>query len=105
LYPGRLYTFDVPAYTASAQRLVDFIRNRPVAHVLGTHIEQTNTPYLDYPTGTAYQPNEHSLALTRAHVLELNDAFTGIMKEKVQKVALPDFTVVPRTPPAAKSTP
>jgi hypothetical protein len=64
---------------------------------LGTHIEQTRTPYLDYPRGTTYQPDEHSLDLTRGHVLELNDAFLK-MQGKLQKVALPDFTVVPRAP-------
>jgi hydroxyacylglutathione hydrolase len=46
------------------ERLVDFICNRPVAHVPGTHIEQTNTPYLGYLPGTAYQRSEHSLAFT-----------------------------------------
>jgi hydroxyacylglutathione hydrolase len=99
LYPGRLSVSeaDLPAFTASAQRLADFVRDRAIAHVLGTHIEQTRTPYLDYPRGTTYQPDEHSLDLTRGHVLELNDAFLK-MQGKLQKVALPDFTVVPRVP-------
>jgi glyoxylase-like metal-dependent hydrolase (beta-lactamase superfamily II) len=99
LYPGRLYVSeaDFPAFAASAQRLADFVRDHPVAHVMGTHIEQARTPFLDYPRGTAYQPDEHSLDLTRAHVLELNDAFIG-MHGKLQKVALPEFTVAPRIP-------
>jgi glyoxylase-like metal-dependent hydrolase (beta-lactamase superfamily II) len=99
LYPGRLSVSeaDLPAFAASAQRLADFVRDRPIAYVLGTHIEQTRTPYLDYPRGTTYQPDEHSLDLTRGHVLELNDAFLK-MQGKLQKVALPDFTVVPRAP-------
>jgi hydroxyacylglutathione hydrolase len=65
LYPGRLYVAeaDVPTYAASAHRLADFVRSHPVAHVLGTHIEQTRTPYLDYPRGTTYQPEEHSLEI------------------------------------------
>ena len=94
LYPGRLYTTaaDVPVYAASAQRLANFVANHPVAHVLGTHIEQTRTPYVDYPRGTTYQPDEHSLELTRAHVLELNDALQGI-KADPKPVALPDFTI------------
>ena len=102
LYPGRLSVSeaDLPVFTASAQRLADFVDAHPIAHVLGTHIEQTTTPYLDYPRGTTYQPNEHSLDLTRAHVLELNDAFIA-MGGKLQKLALPDFTIVPRaTAPA-----
>jgi hydroxyacylglutathione hydrolase len=99
LYPGRLSVSeaDLPAFAASAQRLADFVRDRAIAHVLGTHIEQTRTPYLDYPRGTTYKPDEHSLDLTRGHVLELNDAFIR-MQGKLQKVALPDFTVVPRAP-------
>ena len=78
-----------------AQRLADFVRDHALAHVLGTHIEQTATPYLDYPRGTTYQPNEHPLELTRASVLELNEAFQS-MHGKLEKVALPEFTVVPR---------
>jgi glyoxylase-like metal-dependent hydrolase (beta-lactamase superfamily II) len=109
LYPGRLSVSeaDLPAYIASAQRLADFVEVHPVSYVLGTHIEQTTTPYLDYPRGSVYQPEEHSLDLTRAHVLELNDAFQS-MNGKLEKIALPDFTIVPRQarPPAApKPTP
>jgi glyoxylase-like metal-dependent hydrolase (beta-lactamase superfamily II) len=103
LYPGRLYVGepDVPAYAASAQRLADFVRDHPVAHVLGTHIEQTRTAYVDYPRGTTYQPEEHALALTRAHVLELNDAF--LRMKTPTTVALPDFTISVRpAQPAAK---
>jgi hydroxyacylglutathione hydrolase len=94
LYPGRLYTSeaDVPTYAASAQRLADFVQIHPIAHVLGTHIEQTRTPYVDYPRGTAYQPEEHSIELSRAHVIELNDAFQR-MRGKPTTVALPDFTI------------
>jgi glyoxylase-like metal-dependent hydrolase (beta-lactamase superfamily II) len=106
LYPGRLSVSaaDLPTFTASAGRLADFVRTHPVGHVLGTHIEQTRTPYLDYPRGTVYQPDEHSLDLERAHVFELNDAFIG-MNGNLQKVALPDFTIVPRTAPAPKTQP
>ncbi len=98
LYPGRLYTSDtdVPVYTASAQRLANFVGSHPIAHVLGTHIEQSRTPYVDYPRGTAYQPDEHALELTRAHVLELNDAFQK-MNGKPASVALPEFTISVRT--------
>lgn len=94
LYPGRLYTTeaDVPTYADSAQRLADFVMIHPIAHVLGTHIEQSRTPYVDYPRGSIYQPDEHTLELSRAHVLELNDAFQA-MKGKPATVALPDFTI------------
>jgi len=97
LYPGRLYVGEaqIPTYAASAQRLVDFVRLHPVAHVLGTHIEQGSQPYFDYPRGTKYQPKEHVLELSRAHVFELNEAFKK-MDGKPIKMVFSDFAVVPR---------
>ena len=94
LYPGRLYVRDGPAFAASIRRLVDFTRDRPVAHILGAHIENTRTPYLDYPEGTTYQPDEHALELGRAHLLELNDALTEMGGAIVRRM-LRDFTVWP----------
>ncbi len=97
LYPGRLYVpiADMPAFTASAAKLAAFVKTHQIAHVLGTHIEQAATPYVDYPTGTVYQPDEHALALTRAHVLELSEACNA-MGATPQTTALPDFTIVVR---------
>jgi hydroxyacylglutathione hydrolase len=97
LYPGLLSVnqSDLATFTASTQRLTDFVGNHPVAHVLGTHIEQKATPYADYGRGTRYQPEEHVLELSRAHVLELNEAFISLHGE-LQTVAMPDTTIVPR---------
>jgi hydroxyacylglutathione hydrolase len=94
LYPGRLYVQDSAAFTLSIQRLVDFTRGKIVAHVLGNHIEQTRTPYLDYPRGTVYQPDEHQLELGRAELLELNSALQE-MRGKIVKTAFRDFTIWP----------
>jgi glyoxylase-like metal-dependent hydrolase (beta-lactamase superfamily II) len=94
LYPGRLYVEDAPAFSLSIQRLVDFTHRKIVTHVLGNHVEQTRTPYLDYPIGTVYQPDEHELELGRAHLLELNDALRD-MNGKIARMALRDFTVWP----------
>ncbi len=94
LYPGRLYISDWPTFAASTQRLVDFTRDRIVTHVLGTHIEQTNRPYLDYPIGSIYQPEEHALELSRAHLIELNEALREHL-DKPQRLALRDFTLWP----------
>lgn len=108
LYPGRLGVSlaEVPNFAASAKRLAAFVSTHNVAHALGTHIEQTKTAFLDYPRGTVYQPDEHSLDLTRAHVIELNDAFEK-MGNKPATVALPEFTIVVRVPgsnpPAAQA--
>jgi virginiamycin B lyase len=95
VYPGRLYVPDFPSFTASTQRLVDFTRDKPVSHILGTHIEQMRTPFEDYPRGTQYQPDEHVLELSRGDLLELNEALARL-KRNPQKVVLPAMTVVPR---------
>ncbi len=94
LYPGRLYVEDPSAFALSIQRLVDFTQGKIVTHLLGNHIEQTRTPYLDYPVGTIYQPDEHELQLGRAHLLELNDALRR-MNGKVVRMAFRDFTIWP----------
>lgn len=97
LYPGRLYVSDFPAYLASTRRLVEFTEGRPVAHILGCHVEQSATPFVDYPVGTVYQPHEHDLALGRAQLLELLAALEK-MKDQPGKLALRDLTIVPQTP-------
>ncbi len=94
LYPGRLYVSDFPAFAASIQRLVDFTRDKPVAHILGCHIEQSKTPFLDYPIGTKYQPDEHVLELSHAHLVELNEALKSMSGRPV-RYAMRDFTIWP----------
>ena len=95
LYPGRLYVADAQAFAQSVQRLVDFTDGKVIAHVLGNHIEQTRTPYLDYPVGTVYQPDEHVLELGRAQLLELNAALKS-MAGSPRRLAFRDFTVWPK---------
>jgi hydroxyacylglutathione hydrolase len=95
-YPGRLYVRDGVAFTNSIQRLVDFSATHPVSHFLGTHIEQSATPFTDYEVGTVDQPNEHVLQLSRAQLLELNDALKA-MNGKVVRKLLPSLTVWPVT--------
>ncbi len=94
LYPGRLYVRDQAAFTASIRRLVDFTRDKTVTHILGAHIENARTPYVDYPEGTKYQPDEHALELGRAHLLELDDALREMAGHVVRR-ALRDFTIWP----------
>lgn len=94
LYPGRLYVSDAAAFTRSIARLVEFTRTRIVTHILGNHIEQTRTPFLDYPVGTKYQPDEHVLELGRSHLIELNDALRS-MNGTVTRMAMRDFTIWP----------
>lgn len=100
LYPGRLYIRDFAAFEASTERLIRFTEGKPVAHILGCHIEQTRTPFLDYPIGSIYQPDEHPLELSRGSLLELGEALKS-MNGTPKRVALSDFTLWPSLPRTA----
>jgi hydroxyacylglutathione hydrolase len=93
LYPGRLYVHDFPAFVASTERIVRFTNGKIVTHIVGCHIEQSRTPYLDYKIETKYQPDEHSLEMGRGELLELNEGLSH-MKTPV-KMAFRDFTIWP----------
>ncbi len=95
MYPGRLYVADAAAFTKSVKRLVDFTQNLRIAHVLGAHIEEARTPFLDYPIGTKFQADEHTLELSRGQLLELNDAL-GQMGSAIVRRAMADFTIWPK---------
>jgi hypothetical protein len=97
MYPGRLYVQDFPAFQASVERLIDFTKGKPVAHLLGNHIEESSTPFLDYPVGTMYQPNEHEWQLARGSLLELDEALTS-MHGTPKRLALRDFSIWPAGP-------
>ena len=79
LLPGRLMVDDLDAYRASAARLVSFLGERPVTHVLGAHIELDTAGEL-FSSGSTHHPNERALALDKADVLALPaalDDFNG----------------------------
>jgi glyoxylase-like metal-dependent hydrolase (beta-lactamase superfamily II) len=97
LYPGRIYIRDFPAFVASNTRLVNFTEGKLVAHILGCHIEETRTPYLDYPVGTIYQPDEHELALSRGALLEMQSALEKL-NGTPKRIALRDFSLWPSGP-------
>jgi len=97
LYPGRLYVRDAPAFRDSIDRLVTFTAAHEVTHVLGAHIENTRTPYVDYPEGTKHQPDEHVLELGRAHLLELQEGLRS-MPGQLSRRAFRDFTIWPVAP-------
>lgn len=74
LYPGLLTVRDWPAFRASVARLDAFASTHAIDQVLGAHIEMTSMPWRMYPLETRYQPDEHRLALSRAHLRELAQA-------------------------------
>ncbi len=96
-YAGRLYVGGdmFTEFAASHQRMVTFVKGKPVSHILGTHIEQTRTPFKDYPRGTTYQPDEASLELTIDDLIELNQALTDL-GGRLKKVELKKMTIYPR---------
>ena len=94
LYAGRLYIDDFAAYVQSIGRLVDHVAAEDVCHVLGTHIEMTSTPGVDFPFGAEEHPDEHALGLTVDHLVELRDAVETMGVEPVYEVH-DDFIVYP----------
>ena len=70
LISGRLLIDDTPGELATAQRVADFVRDRPVRFVLGGHIEKNAAGEL-FPWESQYHPREHLLQLTKDDVLAL----------------------------------
>jgi hypothetical protein len=94
LYPGRLYVADFPAYQRSIERLVRFTADKPIAHIIGNHIEQSATAFVCYPVGSIFQTDEHPLPLSRGSLLELQDALTA-MQSAPHRMSLRDFSIWP----------
>jgi hydroxyacylglutathione hydrolase len=74
LLPGRLLIEDAGAYRESAVRVVDYLKRRPLTHILGGHIELNATGHA-YRFGSHHHPNEHRLELARADLAALPAAF------------------------------
>jgi hydroxyacylglutathione hydrolase len=70
LMPGRLLIDDATADLASAERAATFVKDRPVAFVLGGHIE-LNSAGKPFPWGSQYHPQEHVLQMTKDDLLAL----------------------------------
>lgn len=76
LMAARLLVDDIDAYRASARRVADFVRDRPVSYVLGGHIEEDRSGRL-YDWQSTYHPDEHALQLGKAEVMALPAALEG----------------------------
>lgn len=97
LYPGLLFINDWTTYRASVERLAAFVRTHAVSYVLGAHVEMTSTAGVNYPYGTIFQPDEHVLELSAAHVLELDAALTALGPTPPSgSVAHDDFVIDPQ---------
>jgi glyoxylase-like metal-dependent hydrolase (beta-lactamase superfamily II) len=83
LLPGRLLVDDRSAYEASARRVAEFLKDRPVSFVLGGHVEKNRSGEL-LPWQSTYHPDEHTLQLTKGDVAALPAAlskFNGFYTE------------------------
>ncbi|EDM75800.1 beta-lactamase-like protein [Plesiocystis pacifica SIR-1] len=94
LYPGRLYIADFGTYVTSIQRMVDFVDGKEVCAVLGTHVEMTTTPGVDFEFGSTHHPNEHGLWLGLEHLVELRDAVVAMNGTPAYEVH-DDFIIYP----------
>jgi hydroxyacylglutathione hydrolase len=94
LYPGRLYISNFDEYVTSIERLVEFVADKPVCWVIGTHIEMTTTPKMDFGMGVTSHPNEHELELTHDHLLELYQAIVAMNGRPVYEEH-DDFIIFP----------
>ena len=76
LMPARLLVDDIGAYRASAERVAAFVKDRPVSHVLGGHVEQDRSGQF-YDWQASDHPDEHPLPLGKEAVLALPAALAG----------------------------
>jgi glyoxylase-like metal-dependent hydrolase (beta-lactamase superfamily II) len=86
LYAGLLTFDDWDAYRASAARLARFADQHEISAVLGAHVEMKNVPGQLYQIGTTFQPQEHVLPLTAAHIQELHQACMAMVGHPHQNV-------------------
>jgi glyoxylase-like metal-dependent hydrolase (beta-lactamase superfamily II) len=70
MMPGRLLIDDPAAEIASAKRAAAFVADRPVAYVLGGHVEENAAGKL-FPWAAQFHPREHVLQMTKADLLAL----------------------------------
>jgi hydroxyacylglutathione hydrolase len=93
-YPGFLYVRDWAVYRDSIARLSRFAAGHPVDLLLGCHIEMTRSAGVPFPSGTTFQPEEHSLELRVRHLEELHTAFGSLGDTPVRRV-FDDFILEP----------
>ena len=76
-YRGRCYISFWEPWFDSMKRLIDFCDTHPVAHVMGCHVEMSETGE-DYPYGLTYQPDEAPVQMTVAQLRETYEYAKGI---------------------------
>jgi hydroxyacylglutathione hydrolase len=90
LLQGRLLIQDAAVDKASAERVITFVQDKPVAYILGTHIEK-NADGEIYSPGATFHPREHVLQLSKADLLALPaaiDHYNGFYSQHGQFVMM-----------------
>lgn len=94
--PGRLLVEDTAADKESAARVIEFLKTRPVSHVLGAHIE-LDVNGQTYPFGSQYHPREHPLELAKDDLVKLPaalNAFNGFYTRQGTLVLMNQFRIL-----------
>lgn len=96
LYPGRLYVPAnwSPVFKESVGRVAQFVREHPVSHILGAHIEMTATPGKDYGHEAPTHPSEHVLELPPEAAYKLRET-ADAMGDTTQPAVTDDFIIFP----------
>jgi hydroxyacylglutathione hydrolase len=76
LMPGRLTLEDTGADKKSAARVISFLTARPLAHILGGHIERDVAGHT-YSEGSTHHPSERPLELSREDLMKLPSALAS----------------------------
>src|SRR5207302_5402829 len=76
LMPGRLTLEDTGADKKSAARVISFLTARPLAHILGGHIERDVAGHT-YSEGSTHHSSERPLELSREDLMKLPSALAS----------------------------
>lgn len=93
LLPGRIYIRNWPLFRQSLDRLVDFLRDKPLTFILGAHIE-LGLGGLEYPAGTLRQDKEVPLLLRKSDLLLLH-ARVKALEAQPRREVHSNFILVP----------
>ena len=94
--PARLLIDDTKADLASANRIVEFVKDKPVSYALGGHIEMNDQGQL-FDWESQYHPHEHVLQMTKAELLGLPatiESFNGVYSTHGQFVMMNQMRVL-----------
>lgn len=93
LYPGSIRVKNWDIYKRSIQRLFEFSQSKPVALLLGAHIEFNAKTKKLYRIGKTFQPHESPLGLHINQLAILNQTLQAT--PKAQKLNFESFVIAP----------